>query len=458
MAVEEIALVKMASKLFRASARSMQCQLRNSTFLKNTNILSCTLCTGNGKTKNISKNHIQRNSKNRNDLLSRNTVKFLSNQNSDIASNETTGMENITSAYNDHLKRDKMVDKNSIDDKVRTGDFFERILSRFPLRNRSFSFAYGSGVFHQVGHSPPKGNMTDIILAVNDPLEWHQENIERNPSDYAGLMRVSGARVVTEMQCKWGSRLYFNTLIPFEDGKIKYGVISRSDLITDLLDWENLYSAGRLQKPVKILERPTKKDDPDLQLALRMNLASSIHTALLLLPDRFSEEKFYNTIAGLSYAGDFRMFVGGEDKNKVSNIVQANIPHFRTLYAKQLQNMSQFVNFSPDLSEVEQDVSPAGRHHHLTMLPKNLQGWLVSVWNEDGRYRDVEDVLRAAAFERDSGDLLSNCLQKVVWTPSITQALKGLITAGISKSVVYGVAKLKKGLKSKQIATSSDVS
>ena len=413
----------MASKLFRVSIRCLR--------------HAC--ATENLHTSNLRNKH----------LLADNQ-RFLTSGTIRPRSNEATGMEDITSAYKDHLKREKRTITNNIEDTDRSNDFFERILSRFPLQNRCFTFAYGSGVFQQVGHNPPKGNMTDLILAVNDPLEWHKQNIERNPSDYAGLMRVFGANVVAQMQCKWGSRLYFNTLIPFEDGKIKYGVISRSDLITDLLDWENLYSAGRLQKPVKILERPTKKDDPDLQLALRMNLASSIHTALLLLPDRFSEEKLYSTIAGLSYAGDFRMFVGGEDKNKVSNIVQANIPQFRKVYAKQLQNMSQFVNFSPDLSEVEQDVSPAGRHHHLTMLPKNLQGWLVSVWNEDGRYRDVEDVLRAAAFERDSGDLLSNCLQKVVWTPSITQAIKGLITAGLSKSVIYGLAKLKKGLNSKQ--------
>ena len=413
----------MASKLFRVSIRGLR--------------HACT--TENLHTSNLQNKH-----------PSANNRRFLNSGRINPRSNEATGMENITSAYKDHLKREKRTTLHNIEGTDRSNDFFERILSRFPLQNRSFSFAYGSGVFQQVGHNPPKGNMTDLIMAVNDPLEWHKQNIDRNPSDYAGLMRVFGANAVAQMQCKWGSRLYFNTLIPFEDGKIKYGVISRSDLITDLLDWENLYSAGRLQKPVKILERPTKKDDPDLQLALRMNLASSIHTALLLLPDRFSEEKLYNTIAGLSYAGDFRMFVGGEDKNKVSNIVQANIPHFRKVYAKQLQNMSQFVNFSADLSEVEQDVSPAGRHHHLTMLPKNLQGWLVSVWNEDGRYRDVEDVLRAAAFERDSGDLLSNCLQKVVWTPSITQAIKGLITAGLSKSVIYGLAKLKKGLKSKQ--------
>jgi translocator assembly and maintenance protein 41 len=217
-------------------------------------------------------------------------------------------------------------------------------------------------------------------------------------------------------------------------------------MVADLLDWDSMYPAGRLQKPVKILEKPTKQEDPDLRLALSLNLAASLHTALLLLPDRFSEERLYSTIAGLSYAGDFRMFVGGEDRNKVSNIVQANMSQFRALYSKNLQYMSQFVSIGQDWSEIEQDVSPAGRHHHLALLPKNVQGKLVSVWNEDGRYRDVEDVLRAAAFERESGDIVNTVLERIVWAPSITQAIKGIITAGISKSAIYALSKLKKGV------------
>ena len=383
-------------------------------------------------------------------------IRYLSSQKEATLARDYINI-NEDSKYIDPKETNSMQDKNEDGDNnksvIPSNDFFDRALSRFPGGegmgdNRCFSYAYGSGVFQQVGHNPPKGNMTDFILAVNDPLEWHRENIEKNPSDYAGLMRVLGANFVTEMQTRWGARLYFNTLVPFEDGKIKYGVISRADLIADLLDWDSLYSAGRLQKPVRILEKPTKQGDPDLHLALRMNLASAVHTALLLLPDRFSEEKLYCTIAGLSYAGDFRMAVGGEDKNKVKNIVQPSIPQFRTLYSKQLVKMSKFINFSPGLSEIEQDVSPAGRHHHLSMLPKNLQGWLVSVWNEDGRYRDVEDVLRAAAYERESGDILNTCLKKVAWDLSITQAIKGIFTAGISKSFTYGFAKLKKGLKS----------
>ena len=42
--------------------------------------------------------------------------------------------------------------------------------------------------------------------------------------------------------------------ISFFQGQIKYGLISRTDLEADLINWTTLYLAGRLHKPVKILE------------------------------------------------------------------------------------------------------------------------------------------------------------------------------------------------------------
>ena len=74
-------------------------------------------------------------------------------------------------------------------------------------------------------------------------------------------MRRFGSRAIADIQRKYGGQFYFNTLIPFEEGQIKYGVISREDFISDLLDWDTMYAAGRLHKPVRILEKCEKDDD-----------------------------------------------------------------------------------------------------------------------------------------------------------------------------------------------------
>ena len=81
---------------------------------------------------------------------------------------------------------------------------------------------------------------------------------------------------------------------------MKYGVVGTSSLETDLLDWEWLYISGRLHKPVLPLILP---QNPAIRSALQINLQNAIHAALLLLPEAFSEEKLYHTLAGISYSG-----------------------------------------------------------------------------------------------------------------------------------------------------------
>ncbi len=85
---------------------------------------------------------------------------------------------------------------------------------------------------------------------------------------------------------------------------------SRHHLIADLLDWESLYIAGRLQKPVRMIHETRKEDDAELHMALRMNLKNALHTSLLLLPEKFTEEQLQEKLCGLSYQGDFRMTIG----------------------------------------------------------------------------------------------------------------------------------------------------
>ena len=317
-------------------------------------------------------------------------------------------------------------------------DFFDRILQRFPQSGNELIFAYGSGVFDQAGRANEKNKVTDLILIVEDSCKWHGENLKLNPKDYSMLFRAFGPKMTADTQDNFGASMFFNTLIPFESGLIKYGVASKSTLMSDCLDWDHLYLSGRLHKPVRILSMNSEQKS-----TLRLNLQSALHTALTLLPETFSEERLYTTLAGLSYAGDFRMVVG-EDRNKVANIVRPNIHLFRKLYANRLTDLSDYLNLVLSRGRIDQDISPSARHFHMSQLPKTLQWNLVLEWNHDGRYRDVEDVLRSAAYDRDSGALVENALHKIVRKSSLTQAAKGILTAGPIKTVKYSWAKLVK--------------
>lgn len=114
---------------------------------------------------------------------------------------------------------------------------------------------------------------------------------------------------------------------------IKYGVVSIDKLCRDLIDWETLYLAGRMHKPVKIL-----RDDARVRLANQVNLTEAVRVALLTLPEHFSEKELFEKIAGISYVGDFRMVVG-ENPNKVKNIVGAQLDHFHRLYISLLGDL-----------------------------------------------------------------------------------------------------------------------
>lgn len=315
--------------------------------------------------------------------------------------------------------------------------------STFP-QHFSFCFAYGSGVFRQSGSDITK-NMIDMIFTVEDPVAWHKENISRNPHHYSSLCWL-GHNVVARVQ-NWAAKVYFNTLVPIkEEGvTIKYGVVSRSALVTDLLDWSDLYLAGRLHKPVEVIR---KTSNSELRTALQLNLHSAVHTALLMLPESFSECELYTTISTLSYAGDFRM-IFGEDKEKVQKIVEPQMEAFRELYYPVIKSLSNFLEMSKESGLCSQDTSPESCIHHLYQLPRAPQRAMVRLWNRDsGLRQDTEDALRAIAYDPDCGLSLLECIKNIVWPSSIRQSLKGILTAGIVKSFQYGGKKIVKMIKS----------
>lgn len=89
----------------------------------------------------------------------------------------------------------------------------------------------------------------------------------------------------------------------------------------DLLDWNWLYAAGRLQKAVVDVIPPKNLA---LRNALKENRKSALGAALLQLPETFTFEQLFTQIVSLSYTGDFRMRFG-EDRNKIKQIVNGTM-------------------------------------------------------------------------------------------------------------------------------------
>lgn len=52
--------------------------------------------------------------------------------------------------------------------------------------------------------------MIDLIFVVNDPMEWHKQNLELNWSHYSNV-RLFGAYSITILQERLGCGVYYNT-------------------------------------------------------------------------------------------------------------------------------------------------------------------------------------------------------------------------------------------------------
>ena len=181
----------------------------------------------------------------------------------------------------------------------------------------STAFAYGSAVFGQRGctEADRRAAMTDLVLVVDDPVEWHRANLQLHASHYSflgglGVDAVSMAQAI-------GAGVYYNTGVRLGGRRVKYGVIGEAVLSDDLQNWTSLYIAGRMHKPVRMLQPAT----PDIERLAHVNLCSAVAAALLILPARFSEGQLLETICGLSYGGDVRMGVG-ESRHKPDNIAK----------------------------------------------------------------------------------------------------------------------------------------
>jgi translocator assembly and maintenance protein 41 len=191
-----------------------------------------------------------------------------------------------------------------------------------------FCCAYGSTLLHAC---PDRTSMVDYILGVADPLQWHSENLERNPAHYSRWMGRFGSGAITGLADRVGVGVYFNPFVEWRDKRIKYGVVRMKDLAMDVLTWDRFYLSGRLQKPVHVLV-----DNWDIRKLNTINLEMATSASLLLLPEEFTEYDLYAQICSLSYMGDLRMLFA-EDKDKVKKIVEGSFQSFQSMYRPLLQ-------------------------------------------------------------------------------------------------------------------------
>ena len=266
---------------------------------------------------------------------------------------------------------------------------------------------------------------------------------------------------------------------------IKYGVVSIDEMCDDLLRWNNLYVSGRMHKPTATLFDATKGRVP---IASQANLASALRVAFLLLPSSFNERDLYMKMASISYMGDFRMRVpGGENRNKIRNIVENQMPWFRMMCVD-LVSRFRFVDVKADSHthdgfHMTQEVSPLMRARLAANLPEQLRKRIIEHYLQHPKqhpifehYRDadpdrlvpgrrelrdmtaidevhLEQVIStdpdgsivpritqfwtAVVRQPDFSEVLFRQISAIVDGPARLQSLKGLYTAGIWRSLQY---------------------
>ncbi|ELR23570.1 Mitochondrial matrix Mmp37 protein, putative [Acanthamoeba castellanii str. Neff] len=294
-----------------------------------------------------------------------------------------------------------------------------RIIGAFP--KLTFAAGYGSGVVPQADATKlTKKPMKDFIFAVEDSRRWHEANIATNGGHYSGVAWL-GSSVVARLQEDVGASIYYNTHVQLLDETIKYGVISSKHLISDLVNWDTLYVSGRMQKP----------GSDEIMSANQANLESALSSALLLAPAQLPQRQLWETIAGLSYTGDFRMQFG-ENPNKVKNIVtDKNAEAFRLMYRHSCDKLQHLLRLEDDT--VVQDTSRAARQDLLLRLPARLKA---NVERQTGQ--SLVDL--SGAPVQTIASAVASGISTLVKSSSRSQSLK----AGLVKTIVYSANKIAK--------------
>ena len=276
---------------------------------------------------------------------------------------------------------------------------------------------YGSGVKNQEGYTDDIKRQIDLILTVNDIYEFHKLNFKKYPNIYSNI----GIKLIKHVN-NIGTDINYVSNIDYKNNTYKIGVINKNDLSKDLITWDNMYMAGRCQKPISTLKIRDK-----VKNEIIYNRLNALKIALLLNHNKtITEQELYETICSLSYIGDIRMTMHCENPDKIKNIVNGSKIEFREIYNEVNDNLFDIKNniISTNTDKILNSILD---------IPDSLLKYL-------HKHMDLNNI----NIDELNNNII-NYLKITNYKSSIAQPIKSININGTEKSLNYLKEKRKKG-------------
>eukprot|EP01126_Amoeba_proteus_P061977 TRINITY_DN8367_c0_g1_i1.p1 TRINITY_DN8367_c0_g1~~TRINITY_DN8367_c0_g1_i1.p1 ORF type:complete len:218 (-),score=60.47 TRINITY_DN8367_c0_g1_i1:24-677(-) len=189
-----------------------------------------------------------------------------------------------------------------------------------------------------------------------------------------------------------------------------------------------------------------------LEEAFQQNLRSALVVSIYLLPSTFTELQLYTQIVHLSYMGDIRMNVRGENPKKVENIVGGigNISIFRKLYLPYLQQVIEsgyLLTQSDGADLIFRKTQKTKDLCEWLQFPSNLSNFVDYHQKQQQQQQQQQQTLQNLEEEEEKlKSLIQLFLIRTNRLSSFKQTAKGILTAGPLNSFFYALHTFKKGL------------
>ena len=287
--------------------------------------------------------------------------------------------------------------------------------------NAEIIVGYGSKVKSQANDKGIQKQI-DLILGVDDSLAWHRQNYEMNPGDYQSKLGYK----LLPLYHKFGTKINYISYIPFQNHMFKIGIVETSDLLVDLIEWENFFLAGRFQKPIEVI-----KGTRELDIAIEFNRMNALKTALLASgKETISEKELYETLCSLSFMGDWRRLLHIENQDKVRNIVEGSYEELQNMY-------SEFNNYFYQKNNHLLTINYAKLLEEINSLPTNLRIKIIKCLFNEMSSVDSEILIKIR-------ETIVKHFTHMNLGVTAAQPIKGFMLNGAGKSLTYVNQKLSK--------------